>query len=358
MDTEEESLIMDNNNQNSFYSNNGEQTVQNNGQYSETNSYGQQNPYGQTNQYGQQNPYGQTNQYGQQNSYSQANQYGQQNTYGQSTYYGGNQPPMGDNGKPLKNRFGMKLTFAILEIISCNILTMILGIVACVGTSKANSAFKAGNWEEFKTKAKNSALCLWIGLAAWVLGMIAIFALKDTFMAGFWTGFYGTEAEPTSTDEPQTVVLVDSCPIYLPCEYEDIEEWGFAINSDEIDRTLSAHAIEIFMLENSYGEYIAWAWIENQSEKEAAITDCVIIGINIDEDCEWKEYFMTMDYVDFSYSLSECEDAMGYYDEYAEDGDETTYYWYADNWSDTNWRVTEITFDRYGDICEIDVCYR
>ena len=61
----------------------------------------------------EQQSYGQPEQqtYGQ--SYGQANQ----QTYGQNMGYG--MPPVGPNGQPLKNNYVMKLTFSILEIISC-----------------------------------------------------------------------------------------------------------------------------------------------------------------------------------------------------------------------------------------------
>lgn len=52
-------------------------------------------------------------------------------------------------GQALKNNYGMKLTFSILEILcccGCNIVTMIMGILGCVFTSQANSAYKEGRW--------------------------------------------------------------------------------------------------------------------------------------------------------------------------------------------------------------------
>lgn len=73
-----------------------------------------------------------------------------------------------ESGKPLKNRFGMKLAFAVLEILSlffCNIITMVLGIVALVLICAANNNYKKGEIKEFKSNAKISAILLWIGLA-------------------------------------------------------------------------------------------------------------------------------------------------------------------------------------------------
>ncbi len=98
----------------------------------------QQSAYGQSEQqsYGQ-SAYGQSaySQPGQQ-SYGQStySQPGQQ-SYGQSAYsqpsYGASPVPLDKKGMPLKNNFGMKLTFSILEFLcccGCNIITMIMRI--------------------------------------------------------------------------------------------------------------------------------------------------------------------------------------------------------------------------------------
>jgi hypothetical protein len=144
----------------------------------------QQNPYG-ANADGQQGAYGA---YGnQQNGYSaygnQQNGYGaygsnQQNGYGTygtayntcGTVNGG---PVDDNGKPLKNNFAMKLTFSILEIISCNLISLVMGILGCVFTTKANNAYKEGRWEDFKSAKKTSTIVLWVGLVGVIISVIA-----------------------------------------------------------------------------------------------------------------------------------------------------------------------------------------
>ena len=76
------------------------------------------------------------------------------------------------NGKELKNHFGWKLTFSILEILCCcaSCATFVLGIIACVFTCKANTCYKEGRYDEFKTKAKTATILLIIGAAAAVIG--------------------------------------------------------------------------------------------------------------------------------------------------------------------------------------------
>ena len=108
---------------------------------------GEQNPYqaGDQNAGGQQdysNPY----QSGQQNYSSAGNaQYGSYNGYngGMNTPYNNGNVPLDKKGRPMKNNFGMKLAFSILEmILGGNFISLICGIVACVFTCKANTSYK------------------------------------------------------------------------------------------------------------------------------------------------------------------------------------------------------------------------
>lgn len=98
-----------------------------------------------------------------------------------------------ENGNPLKNRFGMKLAFAVLEILSCllcNPITMVLGIVALVLTCVANSNYKRGEVKDFKSNAKVSAILLWIGLAFDVVIVIIWIAVFSSREFKEYTDFY------------------------------------------------------------------------------------------------------------------------------------------------------------------------
>ncbi|MBC5753482.1 hypothetical protein H8Z76_05475 [Roseburia sp. BX0805] len=142
------------------------------------------------------NPY----QSGQQD-YSNPYQSGQQ-TYGGYNPYGN--VPLDKKGQPLKNRFGMKLTFSILEMISGNLISLICGIIACVFTCKANTAYKEGKWEEFKSNAKISNIFLWIGLgvclAFYVIVIILIAAVGLSVLPFIGSGSSGSSATSGSYD--------------------------------------------------------------------------------------------------------------------------------------------------------------
>lgn len=96
------------------------------------------------------------------------------------------------NGKELKNRFGLKLTFSILEMLCCctSCITLIMGIIACVFTCKANNCYKESRYEEFKSKAKTSTILLIVG---GVFAAIAIIINAVTLVSmskdGFWDEF-------------------------------------------------------------------------------------------------------------------------------------------------------------------------
>ena len=74
--------------------------------------------------------------------------------YSDSNYNLNGNPPLDKNGNPVKNRFGLKLTASILEIIGFNLITFICGIIGCVYTTKANAAYQEERWDDFLS-AKN-----------------------------------------------------------------------------------------------------------------------------------------------------------------------------------------------------------
>ena len=137
--------------------------------------------------------------------------YGQPNQqfgYNSNMGYGMGAAPVDANGKPLKNNFGMKMTFAVLEILTCcgcNILTMIMGIIGCVFTTKANNSYKEGRLDEFKSQAKSATISLWVGFGLFVIGTIISIVLwtagglGDAFMEGFYEGYNGTTSSYSSS---------------------------------------------------------------------------------------------------------------------------------------------------------------
>lgn len=285
------------------------------------------NPY----QSGQQD-YGSQYQSGQQN-YGNPYQNGQQ-TYGGYNPYGN--VPLDKKGQPLKNRFGMKLTFSILEMISGNLISLICGIIACVFTCKANTAYKEGKWEEFKSNAKISNIFLWIGLgvclAFYVIVIILIAAVGLSVLPFVGSGNSGSsvgsgsydyydeqdynyydddDADEEETDEDadewdeedtedadtgyasagvtagsgytDPTVTINGATVTFPLSYADfVAETGLTMDADETGDIVSADGYDNYDITNAYdseGNDVCSIWLYNMSGSDLAMEDCYVAGI-------------------------------------------------------------------------------
>ncbi|MCI5878226.1 MAG: hypothetical protein MRZ93_07470 [Lachnospiraceae bacterium] len=287
------------------------------------------NPY----QSGQQD-YGSQYQSGQQN-YGNPYQSGQQ-TYGGYNPYGNGNVPLDKKGQPLKNRFGMKLTFSILEMISGNLISLICGIIACVFTCKANTSYKEGKWEEFKSNAKISNIFLWIGLgvclAFYVIVIILIAAVGLSVLPFVGSGNSGSsvgsgsydyydeqdynyydddDADEEETDEDadewdeedtedadtgyasagvtagsgytDPTVTINGATVTFPLSYADfVAETGLTMDADETGDIVSADEYDNYDITNAYdseGNDVCSIWLYNMSGSDLAMEDCYVAGI-------------------------------------------------------------------------------
>ncbi len=287
------------------------------------------NPY----QSGQQD-YGSQYQSGQQN-YGNPYQSGQQ-TYGGYNPYGNGNVPLDKKGQPLKNRFGMKLTFSILEMISGNLISLICGIIACVFTCKANTAYKEGKWEEFKSNAKISNIFLWIGLGVCLVVYVIVFALiavaglsvlpfigsgsSGSSVASGSYDYYDeqdynyyddddadeeeTDDDADEWDEEDTedadtgyasagvtagsgytdpTVTINGATVTFPLSYADfVAETGLTMDADETGDIVSADGYDNYDITNAYdseGNDVCSIWLYNMSGSDLAMEDCYVAGI-------------------------------------------------------------------------------
>lgn len=287
------------------------------------------NPY----QSGQQD-YGSQYQSGQQN-YGNPYQNGQQ-TYGGYNPYGNGNVPLDKKGQPLKNRFGMKLTFSILEMISGNLISLICGIIACVFTCKANTSYKEGKWEEFKSNAKISNIFLWIGLgvclAFYVIVIILIAAVGLSVLPFVGSGNSGSsvgngsydyydeqdynyydddDADEEETDEDadewdeedtedadtgyasagvtagsgytDPTVTINGATVTFPLSYADfVAETGLTMDADETGDIVSADGYDNYDITNAYdseGNDVCSIWLYNMSGSDLAMEGCYVAGI-------------------------------------------------------------------------------
>lgn len=111
-----------------------------------------------------------------------------QDNYQQYANYGN--AMVDDQGRPLKNRFALKLVLSIIMILCCCVSPygMIFAIVGLVFTCMANSAYNAGNPYDFRANARVSTIMLWIAgvlMAISILISLAFGAIVDSFMSEF-----------------------------------------------------------------------------------------------------------------------------------------------------------------------------
>lgn len=325
------------NNQNPYYQDYGAPSQGSGQQENNTDPYqnaGNQdysNPY-QSGQPDYSNPY----QSGQQD-YGNPYQNGQQ-MYGGYNPYGN--VPLDKKGQPLKNRFGMKLTFSILEMISGNLISLICGIIACVFTCKANTAYKEGKWEEFKSHATVSNIVLWVGLGVCIVVYVIVFALiavaglsvlpfigsgssgssvasgsydyydeqdynyyddedddadeeetedyaddweeEDTEDADADTG-YASAGVTAGSGYTDPTVTINGATVTFPLSYADfVAETGLTMDADETGDIVSADEYDNYDITNAYdseGNDVCSIWLYNMGSSDLAMEDCYVAGI-------------------------------------------------------------------------------
>ena len=298
-----------------------------------SNEFENNNDGGETNQNPYYQDYGAPSQGSGQQNYGNPYQSGQQ-TYGGYNPYGN--VPLDKKGQPLKNRFGMKLTFSILEMISGNLISLICGIIACVFTCKANTAYKEGKWEEFKSNAKISNIFLWIGLGVCLVVYVIVFALiavaglsvlpfigsgsSGSSVASGSYDYYDeqdynyyddddadeeeTDDDADEWDEEDTedadtgyasagvtagsgytdpTVTINGATVTFPLSYADfVAETGLTMDADETGDIVSADGYDNYDITNAYdseGNDVCSIWLYNMSGSDLAMEDCYVAGI-------------------------------------------------------------------------------
>ncbi len=356
--------------------------------YSQSNQQYGGNSYGQPNQQYSGNSYGQPNQQYGGAAYGQPNQYGGA-AYGQQ-YYG--TPPTGKNGQPLKNTFGMKMTFSILEILcccGCNIVTMIMGIMGCVSATQANQAYKEGRWDDYKSKARSATIFLWIGfgiavvyLAVGVYGW-TVGGYRDIVMDAYYEAIgesggsasaygYGYDYDYDDTDdydydyeysydnddddagynddtdddstpsEPLDIapgtgitdssITVEGVFIQLPLSYPELKELGFYVDGEDEEYIANESEYYYPTVYGPDGEEIGYVYLGNETEEAIPLKDCVVFG-----------FWFTSSYLDygevsfsFANGLNENATKEDFFEAYgepdyvyeSEDNDYQSYQWY------------------------------
>ena len=297
--------------------------------------------------------------------------------------------PVDEKGRPLKNRFGMKLTFSILEIISCNLISLIMGILGCVFSSKANTAYQEGRWEDFKSAAKSATIVLWIGLGGILLSVvISVLVLVAFFQAiepyqdeileyiekeeslGY-EEFYeellqdsefadileeieenmsdGSDADENYADQFDITTTVSGSEWYVfsingeiysvPNYPETFAESGLTWEDCYYTDTIGKDDYELYYWDDPVSNtHIGLVWIANASDEPCSPEEGIAFKVNIENESVYggnKPDFVFGDGLTFDSSLEEIVAYFGKPDDEYHYSDDTTssdtYYWYMDD---------------------------
>ncbi len=106
--------------------------------------------------------------------------------------------PLDKKGRPIRNRFGLKITFSILEIVFGFLLFLLLppvialiamtfAILALVFTCVQNSHFHKGNWKSFHSASVTATAFLWLDCVVWIIVAI-LFIIGLAVLASVGSG--------------------------------------------------------------------------------------------------------------------------------------------------------------------------
>ncbi len=239
--------------------------------------------------------------------------------YSDSDYNLNGNPPLDKNGNPVKNRFGLKLTASILEIIGLNLVTFVCGIIGCVYTAKANAAYHEERWDDFLSAKKTSAVSLWIGFGIWLFNFLIVIIFgaiifsslmryPDYLHDGTNTNFesylenaeiqYENEADGMMEEEKPArefvegdgyttpEITIDGVLITLPISYTDLAEAGFKVSDEEY--VINKNEYEYRELLNKDGYHIGYLYIMNVTDAPIACKDGIVFSVTLYFD-DWQD---------------------------------------------------------------------
>ena len=262
--------------------------------------------------------------------------------------YGAQEAPLDRKGRPIKDRFGLKLTFSIIEIFTA----FLFGLLAVIFTCLQHGAYKKHNWESFKSFKLVSTIMLWIGLAISLIeaGIIVIFIAVFASMDDFYDDMLdevinGEETLPFLEDEEDWDWLEEE-------DYSEIEEtaeiYTFTYEGAELTVPLSVQEfceildpefyedIDEYTIGAGTDEFLSWGIgfnyldIYNTSDEDLAAILGTIGGVDID--LSQGQEFSYQGCITQDSTLDDLVELLGEgYSEYETSDDCMEYYWYTAN---------------------------
>lgn len=270
--------------------------------------------------------------------------------YGNENYNFGYNPynqdmrriPLDSKGCPLRNRFGMKLTFAIIEIVFSvigvitgsyilGLIPLVLSILACIFVCLQNRDFHNGDWEGFMSKSKGATVLLWIAFGFIMVWLILVIVVIVLFFAVGATTFsslfdelglkdmepdykyeynYDKDEEPADnsdrddtsdydTDKTEINDLeggyvpmvegfnsfsLEGADITLPMALNDFLAAGFYMKDEDLEEILeenNSYGYAYYSSEND--QYLGTIFVYNVLNQDIQVKDGMVGGITINE---------------------------------------------------------------------------
>lgn len=306
---------------------------------------------------------------------------------GDYSYNLNGQPPMDEKGRPLRNRFGMKLTFSILGIVAgllimcgnllLGAIPLILSIVALVFACMQNKEYKVGNWQSFRNYARISAVLLWIDMAVWIIylilfiiGLVALLSFGNQYFDGLkqhddytynteyveeaeteeepeedpeeeitevekpdegtFSGFHGLEGQKVPKVKGFNKFTLQGAKISLPMDMKDFYKAGFHISDDDEEVFLEPGDSYGYGYYDDADNYMGTLFIYNTTSGKIHPQNGIAGGITINGD-DGVDCEMVGD-LSFSSTREDAAAVLGAdVTSLSEDGDYGYYAWYFED---------------------------
>ena len=265
--------------------------------------------------------------------------------------------PLDENGEPIRNRFGLKLTISIILLI----VALPLGILPLIFTLQQNSSYTRGDWEAFRRNRRRANVFLWLSGILEVLIIAAIAALvilvmkQDGVLLDMQRVIYGLEDdarelswnwsddEAEQADDSWEYTEIEEVPGMYSLKLADAELSLPSTLSDfldvtgvEFDEDFSECSLDSYeSMEFTSTDGNLSITIINYSENWQQAMDCTLESLEID--------FFEGETFDFTYM-----DTLGP-DSTKEDFEaifgEACWYFESDNWENCSWYTNDGTLD-------------
>ena len=297
------------------------------------------------------------NPFGESNSIPDTNAVPNTNTI--PNYNNANTVPLDRKGRPLKNRFGMKMVFSVIELF----FATLWGVLGLIFTCMANNAYQKRDWDGFKSKSRLASIMLWVGFVVCLIEVAVLGVFIGSFsMLGknYHTSSSYVEEVPAVeepvvdepvVDEEQTsgestakadfpapeeynTFKMNGMALTVPSKVSDyvkvLKESGYEFTDDFKKAKLEPHDASYFDFVNKDGYIVGFVEVYNTTEEQMDATAGMVGGIYIDVNFDDKiqiDYMgrldnnsSAQDYIDIFGMPNSADEDYGYYQWYTEEG--------------------------------------